>query len=83
MRKIIHKTALHILGWSCIMIGMLGIILPVLPGFVFVILGVYFLSLSWLWLYVKIEIVKNRFPFIAFHFDRFDRKVGKYIKKAH
>ncbi len=83
MRKIAHKTALHIIGWFFIGLGIVGLILPIMPGIIFFALGIYILSLGWLWLYLKIEKIKLRFPHIAFHYDKFDAKIGKIIKKVH
>jgi hypothetical protein len=83
MKRIAHKTALHFAGWSCLFIGFMGLILPIIPGVVFLALGVYLLSLGWLWLWTRIETIKTRFPSLAYHYDKIDTKISRYIKKVH
>lgn len=83
MKRIAHKTALHALGWVFMLLGVIGCILPFLPGFAFFAVGIYFFSLASLWLWLKIETVRKRFPRLSLQFERIDTKVSKFIKKAH
>ncbi|MDQ3077164.1 MAG: hypothetical protein M3Q63_03895 [bacterium] len=83
MKRIAHKTVLHLLGWAFILLGCLGFVLPLIPGFPLFFLGMYFLSLASLWLWLKLEIFKKRFPKLGYYFDKFDLKVNRFIKKAH
>ncbi|MES2436870.1 MAG: hypothetical protein V4519_02570 [Patescibacteria group bacterium] len=83
MKRIAHKTALHIGGWLFIGIGLLGLILPLIPGFVFIALGVYIISFASLWLYTKIDHIKLRYPKVGIHFDKVDKAISRFIKKAH
>ena len=34
----------RVIGTMCIIIGMIGLLMPVLPGWVFIITGIYFVS---------------------------------------
>jgi hypothetical protein len=83
MKRIAHKTALHCAGWTCIFFGILAGFLPIIPGFVFVAFGIYLLAQASLWLWNHIENIKLKFPRLAFHYDKIDRKLNRYIKKAH
>lgn len=83
MKKIAHKTALHIGGWSCIGTGLLGLVLPIIPGFALIIVGLYILSFASRWLFNKLQGYKLRFPLFGLHYDKIDKVIGKYIKKAH
>ncbi len=83
MRKVAHKTGLHIMAWVCLFIGLLGLILPILPGLPFLVVGLYFLSLASLWFALKIEVLKVKYPVFAEYFDKFDRKASKIFKKAY
>ncbi|MBX4197719.1 hypothetical protein KW782_00085 [Candidatus Parcubacteria bacterium] len=83
MKRIAHKTALHCAGWSCILFGILAGFLPLIPGFVFVIVGIYLLGQASLWLWNHIERLKIKFPRFAFQYMRIDTKISKYIKRAH
>jgi uncharacterized membrane protein YbaN (DUF454 family) len=83
MKRIAHKTILHMAGWVCITIGILGLVLPILPGFVFIALGIYIISFASLWLYMKIDRIKLRYPKVGIHFDKVERYISRFIKKAH
>jgi hypothetical protein len=83
MKKIAHKTALHCIGWTLIFFGVLAGFLPFVPGFVFVALGIYILAQGWLWLWNHMENVKNRFPRFAYHYQKIDTRLNRFIKKAH
>jgi uncharacterized membrane protein YbaN (DUF454 family) len=83
MRRIIHKTSLHILGWLCLLIGIAGLVLPIIPGLVFIAIAVYFFSLASEWLGIKVESIKDRHPMIKHHYDKFDTKANKYFKKTY
>jgi type II secretory pathway component PulF len=56
-RMLIFMTA-----WGLIFLSFLGIILPILPGIVFFVAGIYLLSLESAWLNRQIERFCNRFP---------------------
>jgi len=83
MKRIAHKTAYHCAGWCLILIGLAGLVLPIIPGIVLLVIGLYFISLASVWLHGKVELVKIKYPKIGFHFEKFDNKVGKIFKKVH
>jgi uncharacterized membrane protein YbaN (DUF454 family) len=83
MKKAIHKTSLNILALLSIVIGILGLVLPIIPGLVFLAAGVYFLGLSSPWVWSKLDHIKIRYPRFGTIFDTFDRKISRFIKKAH
>jgi uncharacterized membrane protein YbaN (DUF454 family) len=83
MKRIAHKTALHAMGWIFIIIGILGLILPIIPGLAFMLLGLYFFSLASLWFWTKLESQKTRYPRIWEYFLYFDTKISRFVKKAH
>lgn len=83
MKRIVHKTAYHIIGLILIVIGLAGLILPIIPGLVLLGIGIYFMSLASLRIWNKIESFKTKYPNIGVHIDNFDRMVSKVFKKAH
>lgn len=83
MKRIAHKTVLHVLGWMFIILGVIGIIVPFMPSIPFFFVGIYIISLASLWLWLKLEVIKARFPRLTPYFQSIDRRINKYIKKAH
>ena len=65
---------LTILGLSCVflLLGLIGILLPVIPGMVFLITGMYLLSLESLWLSNRLEVIGQKYPKFA--------KVNKFAR---
>lgn len=83
MKRIIHKTTLHCAGWACVGIGLAGLVLPLIPGIVMIAVGVYIISLASQSLGLKIDLLKEKYPTFGYHFDRIDKKISKFIKKAY
>jgi uncharacterized membrane protein YbaN (DUF454 family) len=83
MRKILHKTSLHIFGHIAIVIGIAGIILPIIPGILFIAIGVFLFSRASESFNARIDKVKLRFPNFGRHYDIFDSKVNRYVKRAY
>jgi uncharacterized membrane protein YbaN (DUF454 family) len=83
MRKILHKTSLHITGYICFFIGIAGLVLPIIPGIVFLAIGVYFFSLASERVNIKIERLKVKYPRLGHHYDIFDSKVNRFFKRAY
>ena len=50
-RKLVDKSPLlrMVVGWVCLIIGLLGIILPIIPGIPFLIVGLALLSTEHRW----------------------------------
>ena len=49
-------------GWALVSLGIIGWLLPILPGTPFIVLGLAILSAESEWLRNKIEALKMRFP---------------------
>lgn len=52
---------LKIVGWACIFVGLLGIVLPIIPGIPFLIAGVATLSTQYRWARAVSAKLKTRF----------------------
>lgn len=73
-----HKRILlDIFGWFFLVVGTIGIFLPILQGVVFLILGAYFLSLHSPWFHNKLHALKQRYPSVAKPLERADTWVRK------
>lgn len=81
MHKTVNKMKRKIIGWICLILGIIGSILPVMPGIVFFMLGVILLKdnntfVRWLWYQCQARIPK--FKELS---DAAMPKVEKWLKK--
>lgn len=70
MKRILLETA----GWSLIVLGVAGLILPVLPGIIFLLIGLTLLSAKHNWAQRWIAHLRDRFP-------RADRQLQRFLRK--
>ncbi len=59
------RVLVLIAGWSLILLGIVGLILPVLQGILFIIAGLTILSSQYDWARRLIAKLRNRFPKIS------------------
>lgn len=50
------------IAWGFILLGILGILLPIMPGVIFLVIGVYLMSLESLWINRQLDKLGQRFP---------------------
>jgi len=65
MDKTIKRYLIIILGWIFLILGVLGLFLPLLQGILFIIIGLYLLSRHQPWAGRWLERVKNKYPKLA------------------
>jgi uncharacterized membrane protein YbaN (DUF454 family) len=54
-----------ITGWAFIVVGIIGLFLPVLQGILFLMIGLIILSTEYHWARRLLERIKTRFPSVA------------------
>ena len=62
MKAMVHRFCKLTLGWVLVFLGIIGWLLPILPGTPFILLGVAILSTQSDCLRNKIDSLKVRFP---------------------
>jgi uncharacterized membrane protein YbaN (DUF454 family) len=70
-QKQLQRVAVIALGWVLICLGILGLVLPVVPGAVLIVLGAFMVNPQWAWLRRMLEKYRVRFPVLASAFKRF------------
>jgi len=75
----LKRVLLLVAGWMFLVLGAAGLVLPVLPGVVFVLLGLSFLSLEYAWARRWSSHLLRRFPTTD---RKFQELLGK-IRPAH
>jgi uncharacterized protein (TIGR02611 family) len=59
------RLAINIVGWAFVLLGVLGLFLPVLQGVLFILIGLLILSSEYHWARRLLERLKRRFPRLA------------------
>jgi len=62
MRAVIRDVVRHVLGWTFLLLGIAGLVLPVLQGWLFIALGALLLSPDVPPLARLLTWIENRFP---------------------
>jgi uncharacterized membrane protein YbaN (DUF454 family) len=69
MGERIKRIAIWWLGWAFIVLGILGLFLPILQGILFLLIGLSLLSNSSPWAARLLGKARNRFPKISKTYD--------------
>jgi len=78
LKDFIHAAARHrkpsiwrkLLGWACVILGLPGLILPIIPGIPLLVLGIVLLAGQHQWAHNVLEWAKRRFrgiPWLHLH----------------
>ena len=64
-----RKIALLLFGWGFILLGVIGMFLPILQGVLFLIIGLLILSSEYVWAHRLLLRIRSRFPAVARRWD--------------
>ena len=67
----LERVALVALGWVFICLGIVGLVVPVVPGAVLIVVGALMVNPQCAWLRRMLETCRVRFPVLAPAFRRF------------
>ena len=73
------KVALILFGWSFIMLGVIGLFLPVLQGVLFLLIGLFVLSTEYVWAHRLLLKIRNRFPAVALQWEEVATMGSKWV----
>lgn len=66
----LKRVAIHIAGWAFILLGIIGLVLPILQGILFILVGLLILSSVSPWAARLLDRLRKRFPRISNQFDQ-------------
>jgi len=69
-------------GWSMIVVGIAGLLLPILNGTFFLVVGLYVLKDDYAWAGRTIDWMRRKFPRQAASMDRGQAKAEEYLKRT-
>jgi uncharacterized membrane protein YbaN (DUF454 family) len=62
MRRQAKRAMVIAAGWALMLLGLTGIILPIIPGIPFLVIGLLILSGEYVWAERLLGLVRRRFP---------------------
>ena len=71
-----HVTV-HIIGWGFILLGIVGLVVPILQGILFLLVGLFVLSSVSPWAERLLHRLRGRFPKISKKFDEARSRAAK------
>jgi len=74
MKKQAGIILIYIVGWLLILFGVASLFLPLLPGLILIILGVYLISLKSIWVKGKLDRFLEKHP----HLNNFNERIKKF-----
>ena len=73
------RILLEVGGWALIVLGIAGLFLPILPGLLFLLIGLTVLSANHHWARLWIDRLREHFPRADAQLQRFLRKHFRHI----
>lgn len=56
------RILLAVAGWACVLLGIIGLFLPILQGILFLVLGLLILSVEYRWARRLLDWLGDRYP---------------------
>lgn len=81
MRAKLRKIALLSLGWAFIVLGIVGLLLPVIQGVLFLLVGLLILSSEYDWAKRILGSVRTRFPTAAQRFQQASSRTTAWLRR--
>ena len=82
MRARVKRIAIEITGWTFILLGIVGLFLPVLQGILFLLIGLFILSTQYAWARRLLDRIRERFPKVAAQFDKAKQKAERWVSPS-
>jgi uncharacterized membrane protein YbaN (DUF454 family) len=74
-----NKLFVLLVGWSFIVLGLVGLFLPGLQGILLLLVGLFILSSEYAWAHRLLEKIRERFPATAMRFEKASVTAQKWL----
>jgi uncharacterized membrane protein YbaN (DUF454 family) len=81
MTKKIKRVAIIITGWAFLLLGVVGLFLPILQGILFIFIGLIILSTEYVWAHRLLSKLKARFPKLGRAADDASLKATAWLRR--
>jgi hypothetical protein len=75
------RAGVLIAGWTFVLVGIVGLFLPVLQGVLFILIGLFILSSEYVWAHHLLEKVRRRFPRVASQLDHAKERGAHWLRR--
>jgi uncharacterized membrane protein YbaN (DUF454 family) len=75
----IKRVLILILGWCFILLGIVGLFLPILQGVLFLLIGLIILSSEYAWAHHLLAKLRQRFPKLSISADKAMAKITTWL----
>lgn len=82
MRRHARRIGKIVLGWVFLVLGVLGLFLPILQGVLFLAIGLAILATEQVWAHRLLLWLRRRFPHFAHVFDQARHKSERWVHKV-
>jgi uncharacterized protein YqgC (DUF456 family) len=80
MHAPVKRALVLLVGWSFILLGVVGLFLPVLQGVLFLFIGLIILSSEYAWAHRMIVWLRQRFPKVGHVADEAAAKAARWLR---
>ena len=80
IKKHAKRITLDAIGWVFVILGLVGLVLPILQGLLFLAIGFYILSIHSEFAKRIVYRVKHFHPKITPYFDRVEKKIEHFFR---
>lgn len=82
MRRPAVRMAKIVAGWAFLVLGVLGLFLPILQGVLFLAIGLAILATEQVWAHRLLLWLRRRFPHFAHVFDKARQQSERWVHKV-
>jgi uncharacterized protein len=75
MKAQIKRVGLIVTGWLFIILGVVGLFLPIMQGLLFICIGLLILSSEYVWAHKLLQKLRAKFPRVSKLLDRAEQRV--------
>ena len=81
MAQMFKKIAVVVVGWAFLLLGIVGLFLPILQGVLFILIGLIILSTEYVWAHRLLTRLKTKFPRLGRAADTASEKATAWMKR--
>ena len=81
MKSRVMRVVALLAGWGFVVLGIVGLFLPILQGVLFILVGLTILSSEYVWAHHLLRHLSERFPRTAAHAQRARTKVAAWLHR--
>ncbi|HZQ92362.1 MAG TPA: PGPGW domain-containing protein [Terriglobales bacterium] len=75
------RIATIALGWAFLLLGVAGLVLPILQGILFIVIGLLILSTEYVWAHHLLRRLREKFPSAARRADRAGGRAQAWLRR--